>query len=92
MSIRGREGGLVRYGHGELMLVAMASAHGVDAHSGADEAIVVQWAAILASRTYGKDKSREREVREALVGASHGQARAWRCTTTMAATAQCGFT
>ena len=40
--------------------------------SDADDAVAVQWAATLASRTYGEDKWREREVGEALVGASHG--------------------
>ena len=80
--------------YNELVLEAMAGAHGVDAHSSADEAVAVQQAAALASRTYGEDEPREREVEEALVGASHERARARRCTATMAAmvVAQCGRT
>ena len=53
------------------MLVAMAGVNGADACFGADEVVAVQWAVALASRTYGEDKPREREVREALVRASH---------------------
>ena len=85
MSTRGREGGPVRFGHGELVLVALAGTHGADTCSGANEAVAVQWAMALASRTYGEDKPRERKVGEALVGAGHGRAQAQRCTTTMAA-------
>ena len=53
------------------MLAAMADAHSVDAHSGAGKAVVVQHAAALVTRTYDEDNPREREVREALVRASH---------------------
>ena len=72
MSTRGKEGRPVRFGNGELVPVAMVGAHGADVCSSTNEAVAVQWAMALASRTYGEDKLREREVREALVGASHG--------------------
>ena len=94
MSTRGREGGSVRFGRGKLVLMAMVGVLGGDACFGVDEAVAVQQAMALASRTYGEDKPREREVGEALVGTGHGRARAWRCTATMAtmAAAQCGLT
>ena len=81
-------------GHGKLMLATRASVYDADTHSNADKAVAVQQAVALAYRTYDKEKPREREVREALVGADHGRARAWRCTVAMAATAmgQCGLT
>ena len=84
---RGREGRPIRFGRGELVLTAMADTLGTDVRSGATEAVVVQRAATLASRTYGEDKLRKREVREALVGAGHGRTRAQWCTMTMVATA-----
>ena len=74
MSTRGREGGPVRFGHGELMPTSMVGTHGADACSGAVEVVVVQRAMALASRTYGEDKPTEREVGEAMVGASHERA------------------
>lgn len=94
MSTRGREGGLVRFGRSELVLAAMADTHGIDACSSTDEVVAIQWAMTLASRTYGKDKAMVREVRETLVGASHGRTQVRRCTATMAAmvAAQCGLT
>ena len=93
MSTRGREEGPVNFGRGELVLVAIAGAHSADTRSSTNEAVAVQWAMALASRTYGEDKPREREVREALVGAGHGRDRARQCTMTMVATVavQCGL-
>ena len=94
MSTRGREGGPVRFGHCELVLTAMAGAHGVDTHSGANEAVAVQWVAALASWMYDEEKPMVREARATFVGAGHGQAQARWCTMTMAAmmAAQCGLT
>ena len=54
------------------MLTAMAGVHDADVHKGTDEAVVVQLAMALASRTYGEDKLSERKIKESLVRASHG--------------------
>lgn len=72
MTKRGRRGEPIRFGHGKLVLAAMVDVHGTDERSSAGEAVAVQWAMALVTRTYDKDNSREREVREALVRAIHG--------------------
>ena len=55
MSTREREGRPVRFGHGELMLVAMVGVHSANVCSVTDEAVAVKRTVALASRTYGED-------------------------------------
>ena len=72
MSTRGREGGLVRFGYGELMLTAMADAHGMDVCSRTDTTVAVNRSTALASRPYSDDGPKERKVGGAVVMAGPG--------------------
>ena len=47
------------------MLVAMVGAHGADVCSITDEVVAVKQTVALAFRTYGEDRMREREGRDA---------------------------
>ena len=59
---------------GEHVLPAMADGHNVDSCSRTDAVVVVKQAMALASRSYGNDQPREREVGEALMVAGDGRA------------------
>ena len=47
------------------VFAAMAGAHGAGVCSVTDEAVAVKWMVALASMTYGEDRMREREGRDA---------------------------
>ena len=58
----------------ERVHAAMVDAHGVIVRSWETVAVVVKPAVVLATSPYGNDQMMEREVRYAMVVASHDQA------------------
>ena len=65
---------LARAGRGKLELAAMAGALGAAVRSRTMAVVVVKLAMVLVTSPYSDDQTREREVGDATVVASHGRA------------------